>query len=145
MEFIASRFNPKDPALWMACLAILAGIAAAVIYPLTAANEFNPNISSHLILMLVLAVLAEAASVFFRFKEVKVIAFCLFLYDLVVYGGTQGNYLANLLRQIDGSKPSGSLIGMIACLAVSLLASLLSFILLKEAKAGEKAPKKEGE
>ena len=146
MEFLKSRFNPKDPALWTACIAILVGIVATIVYPLTAANEFNPNISSHLIVMLIVAIVVELASIFIRLKEIKIVAFCLFLYDLIIYGGTQGNYLANLLVSIDGSTPSASLIGMIICLALTLVASLLSFILLREKK---KAPKpsvaKEGE
>ena len=77
----------------------------------------------------------ELASLFFPWKEVRIVGFLLVLYDLIIYAGTQGNYLANLLLGIDEHTASGSLISMILFLGIALLASLLSFILLKEKKS----------
>lgn len=146
MQFLKSRFSVKDISLYLACLAIVLLIAAAIVYPLTAANEFNQNISTQLIVMLIVAAVVELASIFFPWKEVRVIGFALILYDLVIYAGTQGNYLANLLVGIDEHTASFSLISMFIFLGVALLSALLSFILLKEKKAEKPAETvKEGE
>ena len=146
MQFLKSRFSWKDVSLYFACLTFLLLIVAVIVYPLTAANEFNPNISVQLIVMLIVAAVVEVASIFLPFKELRAVGFFLVLYDTIIYAGTQGNYLANLLVSIDGSKPSASLIGMLIILVVSIVASLLSFILLREKKASKQPEAaKEGE
>ena len=145
MQFLKSRLSLRDVSMWLGCLAAILGIVSAIVYPLTAANEFNLEISVQLVVMLVVAAVVELASLIFRFKEVRAIAFFLFVYDLIIYGGTQGNYLANLLVSIDNHTPSASLVSMFTFLIVAVLASLLSMILLKEKKpeAAQAAPKGE--
>ena len=146
MQFLKSRFSLKDVSLYFACLAIVLLIAGAIVYPLTGANEFNPVISGQVIAMLLVAAAVELVSIFVPFKEVRAVAFFLVLYDLIIYAGTQGNYLANLLTGIDGHSPSASLILMLVFLVVSLISSLVSMITLREKKAVKAAePANEGE
>jgi len=147
MEFLKSRFNPRDPSLYALCVAIVCGIAAAILYPLTGTNEFNENISTQLVVMNIVAIVVAIAAIFFRFKEVRAAAFFLFFYDLIIYAGTQGNYIANILTAIDGSSASPSLIITIVVYVVAMAASIASMILLREAPAKkaavEAAPKGE--
>ncbi|MBO5529544.1 MAG: hypothetical protein J6A47_09610 [Bacilli bacterium] len=145
MNFVKSRFRLKDVSLYFACATILLFIAAAIIYPLTGANEFNPVISSQLVAMLYVGAGVEVVSLFASYKEVRAIGFFLALYDLIIYAGTQGNYIANLLRAIDNHAPSASLISMIIVLVAALLCSLVSVITLSEKKAGNVNPAPKGE
>lgn len=145
MNFIKSRFRLKDASLYPACVAIILFVVAAIVYPLTAANEFNPVISGQLIAMLYVASMVELLSLFVPFKEVRAVGFFLALYNLIIYAGTQGNYLANLLRAIDNHAPSASLVSMIIMLVLALLCTLASVVTLTEKKAGSAMPAPKGE
>ena len=137
MNFLKSRFRLNNISMWFGIVAIVIGIALTILYPLavqndTAAIEFNPNLEVKLVVMLILATVVEFISLFLDLKEIKAIAFFLFLYDFITYAGTQGNYLANIFTAIDGSTFSSYLIAHFVLFGVVLLTSLLSMILLKE-------------
>ncbi len=142
MNFLKSRFRWKDASLYLGCAAILLFIASAIVYPLTGVNEFNPTISTQVVVMLYVAALAELISLFLPIKEVRAIAFFLALYDLILYAGTQGNYLANLIVAIDNHAPSASLVSMLIMLVAAALCTLVSFIALREKKAEQTAAPK---
>lgn len=104
----------------------------AIIYPATAANVFNPDISVSLVVLFAVSAVLSFANVFLRLKEGRLIAFVLSLLCLIYYIGTQTNYVANIIIGIDGTLPSFSLIMMADIVFFGLVASLLSFILLRE-------------
>ena len=139
MNFLKSRFRWKDASLYLGCAAIILFIASAIVYPLTGVNEFNPTISTQVVVMLYVVALVELISLFLPIKEVRAIAFFLALYDLILYAGTQGNYLANLIVAIDNHAPSASLVSMLIMLVAAVLCTLVSFIVLREKKAEQTA------
>ena len=125
-------FDQRLAGVIASVLTAVLGIVASIVYATTAANEFNPDISPAVIVLFLIVAAVELVSIFLSYKELRAVGICLALAGLVVYAGTQGNYLANILTAIDGSSASPSLIGMFVLSGLILIGSIASFVLLRE-------------
>ena len=116
-------------------IALIAALVAGIVYAVSGGNEFNPDISILVVVLYSLSAAVSLLSLFIRLRELKAIAFFLALAGLLFYVGTQANYLANIFTAIDGSSASASLIIVMVCSVLALIAGIVGFAAYREKKS----------
>lgn len=100
-------------------------------------TEFNPNYSVWTITAWSVGIGLGALSLAVTVRPVVFVQFLLYLYAMIQFIGSQANYLANIIYNVDGSTLSASFILTVLFSLLTFAAAAVAFALMKKRDEGE--------
>ena len=147
MEFLKRLIQKQQLSFFFGLAAVIFPIIAGIAYATGGVNKFNGNISALVVTFYILCAAISLIGVFLPFREIKAISFFFALMSLILYFGTQANYVAAIAVAIDpDAVPSPNLILVVVMSVIAILATLASTIFFSSKKANmEVVVEKKGE
>lgn len=112
--------------------ALLLAIVGLILYCLTGATIFNPNLNSKVIASLGVAVGLSILFLVFSTKMGRYLVYLLLLFAFIEFINSQVTYIANVFVAIDGSTFSASFVGTFLSILLAAILAFVSGILTKD-------------
>lgn len=116
--------------------AVILGLLSIYLYTQNGVTVFSPKLDNNVILVFGIATALSAINLLVEWKGFKYLSYLTFLYALILFIGTQVNYITNVFVSIDGYTFSDGFIRTLGVMIVTVVMQLLAAVTTKKRRKG---------